>query len=111
MMFQTAIRKAALCLLGTGMVLTTAGTHSARAQHLVTDNEAGRLTLDALIAAPPPVRHIVYRHAAHMSPSSYHGYHVATASSGTRGLVHSAVYHPHAGTPVRHAARKIRHRT
>ncbi|WP_157864086.1 hypothetical protein [Gluconacetobacter diazotrophicus] len=114
MMFRVAIRKAALSLLGTGMALLAVGTTSAHAQHMVTDIEAGRLTLDALTAPPPPVRHIVYRRAVRTAP--VHAYRTALASGthglGTHGLVRNVVYHPaHAASSGRHVAHKGRHRT
>ncbi|MBB2201658.1 hypothetical protein HLH28_08740 [Gluconacetobacter tumulisoli] len=98
-----------MCVVGTGSLLMAVGTHSARAQHLVTDYEAGRLTLDALTAAPPPVRHVVYSRPVHALPTlAHHASAMATVRS--RGLVHNIVYHPHAA--VHHAAaRKARHRT
>ena len=51
-------------VLGAGLgfgLLFAAGVAPARAQHLVTDNEAGKLTLDALTATPAPVYRPVYR--------------------------------------------------
>lgn len=107
-MFQVEIRKIALCVVGTATLLMTVGTHSAQAQHLVTDYEAGRLTLDALTAAPPPVRHVVYRRSGHAMPALVHRA-SATSTVHSRGLVHNIVFHPHAA--AHHAARKGHHRT
>ncbi len=46
-------------LLAAGLAL---GATPAMAQHVVTDYEAGKLTLDALTATPiPVVHHVVYR--------------------------------------------------
>ncbi|MBM9401693.1 hypothetical protein JUN65_08850 [Gluconacetobacter azotocaptans] len=108
-MLQVVIRKVALCMLGTGTLLLAVGTHSAQAQHLVTDYEAGRLTLDALTAAPPPpVRHVVYRRSVHAMPALVHRA-SATSTVRSRGLVHNIVYHPRA--TAHHATRKGHHRT
>ena len=38
-----------------GVVFWAAGSPPARAQHVVTDIEAGKLTLDALTATPRPI--------------------------------------------------------
>ena len=46
--------------LGCGVLLAAAAPQ-ARAQHLVTDNEAAKLTLDALTATPRPVYRPIYR--------------------------------------------------
>ncbi len=50
-------------LLAAGLIASLgAGATPALAQHVVTDYEAGKLTLDALTATPiPVVHHIVYR--------------------------------------------------
>ena len=46
--------------LGCGLIVPAA-TAPAHAQHVVTDYEAGKLTLDALTAAPRPVYRPVYQ--------------------------------------------------
>ncbi|MBB2204288.1 hypothetical protein HLH27_04550 [Gluconacetobacter takamatsuzukensis] len=95
------------------MFLLAATPHGAQA-HVVTNDEAGRLTLDALTAvpAPVPVRHVAYRHdtrPVHVASISYT--HSARATVRSRGLVRNAVYHPHAVPSARHAAHKGRQRT
>ncbi|MFW7266733.1 hypothetical protein ACMAUO_02050 [Gluconacetobacter sp. Hr-1-5] len=93
------------------MFLLVAPPHAAQA-HVVTNDEAGRLTLDALTAIPAPVRHVAYRHdarAVHLASISDR--HSAHATVHSRGLVHNAVYHPHAAAPARHTAHKGRQRT
>lgn len=42
-------------------ILSAPGARPAAAQHIVTDREAGKLTLDALTAAPRPVYRPIYR--------------------------------------------------
>ena len=59
MTVRTVLLAAFLTLAG-GMTMAPA----AFAQHVVTENEAGKLTLDALTATPRPViRHVSYRPA------------------------------------------------
>lgn len=113
-MSHSVFRKTAFQALGAGLFLLVAAPHGAYA-HVVTDDEAGRLTLDALTATPAPVRHIAYRHAA----PAFHAFHVTSISDRhavhatvrSRGLVHNVVYHPHAIASARHAAPKGHHRT
>lgn len=110
-MFQTLFRKTAFCAVGAGMFLLAAPPHSAQA-HVVTNDEAGRLTLDALTAIPVLVRHVAYRHdtrAIHVASIS--DSHSAHATIRSRGLVHNVVYHPHAVASARHTAHKGRRRT
>lgn len=58
----------------------------AMAQHMVTDGEAGKLTLDSLTATPAPVyRHVVAYHAPRSSWSS-------SARGRTVRGVHSVIY-------------------
>ncbi|GBQ31897.1 hypothetical protein AA12717_3906 [Gluconacetobacter sacchari DSM 12717] len=104
-MFRSVFGKTAFHALGAGMVLLLAASHGAQA-HVVTDDEAGRLTLDALTAVPAPVRHVTYRHAVHMmSVSDRHAVHATVRS---RGLVHNVVYHPRVATAARHVSKAHR---
>ncbi|GAA4494344.1 hypothetical protein [Gluconacetobacter tumulicola] len=110
-MFQAVFRKTAFCALGAGLFLLAATPHSAQA-HVVTNDEARRLTLDALTAIPMPVRHVAYhRDTRAMHVASISDLHSARATVRSRGLVHNVVYHPHAVASARHTARKGRHRT
>jgi hypothetical protein len=88
-------------LLVAGLVV--AGTAPAFAQHVVTDDEAGKLTLDALTATPRPVYRPVVAYRSHaIAAHSRHGYAVHTVSA-----VRSASYHHKASAP---AKRRSSHR-
>lgn len=110
-MFQALFRKTAFGAFGAGMFLLVAPPHAAQA-HVVTNDEAGRLTLDALTAIPAPVRHVAYRHDARVvHVASISDRHSAHATVRSRGLVHNVVYHPHAAASARRPAHKGRQRT
>ncbi|MCE2564021.1 hypothetical protein [Komagataeibacter sp. FNDCF1] len=105
------LRFATIMLLGAGLAGSMAAPAHART-HAVTDMEADRLTLGALTAPPPPVRHVAYHHRAGGS----HGAPVVLASSHATAhtrhtMVHTIVYHPH-GTVAHHIhPAPSRHRT
>ncbi|MCQ8276888.1 hypothetical protein NFI95_00290 [Acetobacteraceae bacterium KSS8] len=71
-------------------VLAGGAATPALAQHVVTDDEASKLTLDALTATPAPVvRHVVYhapsRHSAHYSRT-------AQAHASSHAVVRNVAY-------------------
>lgn len=73
------------------------GAQAARAQHVVTEAEASKLTLEALTATPPPPRPVYrayYRPA--MSVRTVHG-------RAVRGRYIAAAYHPAGRHPAAHA--------
>ncbi|WP_428376720.1 hypothetical protein [Lichenicoccus sp.] len=74
-------------------ILSGPGERPAAAQHVVTDSEASKLTLDALTAAPRPVyRSIyrpIYRQAMAMRRLRYAG--------GISRAIHATAYRHHAG--------------
>ena len=70
------------------------GSHAARAQHVVTEQEAGKLTLEALTAAPPPPRpayRAYYRPA--MSLRTVHGRVLRTRMAAWHPAAHRVVHH------------------
>lgn len=78
--------------LGCG-IFCALGTSPARAQHIVTDMEAGKLTLDALTATPRPIyRQIMdYRRVHHSgyAPRSVHAHLIAyRRRTGLRSIHH-----------------------
>lgn len=80
----------------------------AHAEHVVTEYEAGKLTLAALTAAPPAriVHHVSHRrsirgHGAHVVLAAHHG-------RSARSMVHTVAYHSHATS---HKTGKRRHHT
>ena len=82
-------------LLAAGLAL---GATPALAQHVVTDYEAGKLTLDALTATPiPVVHHIVYR------APRYQTMRAVEAASYRRGIHASTMRHL-GGSHRRHRA-------
>ncbi|WP_193732207.1 hypothetical protein [Komagataeibacter sp. FXV3] len=105
------LRFATMLLLGAGLVGSIVTPAHART-HAVTDMEADRLTLGALTAAPPPVRHVAYarragRHGAPVLMAANH----STAAHTRHTMVHTIVYHPH-GTMAHHIhPTAARHRT
>ncbi|PYD61610.1 hypothetical protein CFR73_03150 [Novacetimonas maltaceti] len=80
--------------------------------HAMTEMEADRLTLSALTAPPPPVRHVVYRrpvagHHVIATPARH-----VTSTHVRRSLVHEVSYRPHGMTSIRHVAHgNVHHRT
>ncbi|WP_317135267.1 hypothetical protein [Nguyenibacter vanlangensis] len=107
---RVAIARAVSCMLGAcvlGTGATLLASSAAHAQRVITDDEAGRLTLDAL-TAPPPVRHIVYRRAFHASygvPAAHaHAYRMATRP---RAIVRTVAYHPHVAASGRHGVSRV----
>ena len=78
-------------VLGCGL-FCAAGSPAARAQHVVTDVEAGKLTLDALTATPRPI----YRQVAVFR--RMHRSNVASRSSH----VHYVTYRRRSGRSVHH---------
>jgi len=75
------------------------------AQHVVTDNEAAKLTLEALTAPPPrPVVHHVVLASRFRHGSSRHGRTtvVAVRNASYRHLVHTASAHKPAGHSTSH---------
>ncbi|GBQ46486.1 hypothetical protein ACM0P6_04345 [Komagataeibacter sucrofermentans] len=111
-MRYTDLRSATMLLLGAGLIGSIATPAHART-HAVTESEADRLTLGALIAPPPPVRHVAYHHAAgrgHAAPvvlAAHHG----TAAHTQHTMVHTIVYHPHGSVTHHIHPAPIRHRT
>lgn len=103
------LRFATMLLLGAGLIGSISTPAHART-HPVTESEADRLTLGALIAPPPPVRHVAYHHGSGHAPvvlAAHHG----TPAHTRRTMVHTIVYHPHgAATHHTHTA-PVRHRT
>ena len=106
------LRFATIILLGAGLAGSMATPAHART-HAVNDMEADRLTLGALTAPPPPVRHVAYHrragagHAAPVVLASSHG----SAAHTRHTMVHTIVYHPH-GTAIHHIhPAPSRHRT
>lgn len=108
------LRFATMLLLGAGLVGSIITPADART-HAVTDMEADRLTLGALTAAPPPVRHVAYArraggHGGHGAPVVMAANH-SSAAHTRRTMVHAIVYHPH-GTVAHHIhPTAARHRT
>lgn len=105
------LRFATMLLLGAGIAGSIVTPAHART-HAVTDMEADRLTLDALTAAPPPVRRVAYAHRAggHHAPVMMAANHVSVAHA-RRTMVHTVAYHPH-GAVVHHIhPTASRHRT
>ena len=85
--------------------LAVGATPAARAQHVVTEAEAGKLTLEALTAPPPPPRpiwHAYYRPAMSMRTVRVHGRYERVARVRTVRAVHEAAWHP--------AVHRARHR-
>lgn len=68
----------------------------ALAQHVVTDGEAGKLTLDSLTATPAPV----YRRVAYHVPRASHSSWSFAARGRTTHAVRSVVYHRAYRQPV-----------
>ena len=80
----------ATTLLAAGLAL---GATPALAQHVVTDYEAGKLTLDALTATPiPVVHHIVYRPSRYQA-GRYQTVRAVQTVSFRRGLRASTISH------------------
>ncbi|GCE82921.1 hypothetical protein [Komagataeibacter diospyri] len=105
------LRFATMLLLGAGLVGSIVTPAHART-HAVTDMEADRLTLGALTAPPPPVRHVTYvrRAGGHRVPVVMAANH-STAAHTRRTMVHTIAYHPH-GAVVHHIHPiAVRHRT
>lgn len=99
-----------MLLLGAGLIGSISTSAHART-HPVTESEADRLTLGALIAPPPPpVRHVAYRHGSTHAPVVLAAHHGSVAHT-RRTMVHTIVYHPH-GATIHHArTAPARHRT
>nr|WP_321984509.1 hypothetical protein [uncultured Lichenicoccus sp.] len=56
-----SLRSVAVCIVLGLAILSGPCLRPAAAQHVVTSSEAGKLTLDALTAAPRPVYRSIYR--------------------------------------------------
>ncbi len=67
------------------------------AQHVVTDDEAGKLTLDALTATPAPVHRVSYRA---LSRRSVYLPAAARVRMGSRSAVHTVSFRHAAHTPA-----------
>ncbi len=104
-MKRVAVVRGALALtaLGVGLVTTSS---SARAERIISDLEASKLTFAALTAPPPVVHHV--RHVAAAKSS-----HRVVLAAAQRGKAHSMVrlvsYHP-AHAVSAHSVKR-RHRT
>lgn len=105
------LRFATMFLLGAGLAGSIATPAHART-HAVTDMEADRLTLGALTAPPPPVRHVAYvrraggRHAPVVMAANH-----ASVAHTRHAMVHTVAYRPH-GVVVHHIhPTASRHRT
>lgn len=110
-MRHTCLRITTLSVVCAGFFYSVTPQAQARS-HAMTEMEADRLTLSALTAPPPPVRHVVYRHAI----SSGHRatvtrVHHVTSSPVRHSLVHEVAYRPHAAGTSHHARASIHHRT
>jgi hypothetical protein len=90
---------------GAGMAATPA-----HAQHVVTDGEAGKLTLDALTATPAPVVHrVAYRSLSRRSP--YLPAAARVRMGGSRRAVREVSWHrPGRLSPATHAVAHSRTR-
>lgn len=108
MTVRTAFVRSLFVLL-LGLAGGVALAPAAHAQHVVTDDEAGKLTFDALTATPRPVvRHVAYRPVYHSS------YRIARASASryvgrSAPLVQTVAYR-RAGHAAAHAAPASVHR-
>ncbi|QHC37191.1 hypothetical protein FMA36_12010 [Komagataeibacter xylinus] len=100
-----------MLLLGAGLIGSIATPAHART-HAVTENEADRLTLGALIAPPPPVRHVAYHPAAGRghAPVVLAAHHGSIAHT-QHTMVHTIVYHPHGSVTHHIHPAPSRHRT
>ncbi|MBV1824718.1 hypothetical protein [Komagataeibacter oboediens] len=105
------LRFATMLLLGAGLVGSIVTPAHART-HAVTDSEADRLTLGALIAPPPPVRHVTYHRRAggHAAPVVMAANH-SSAAHTRHAMVHTIVYHPHSTVTHHIHPTAARHRT
>lgn len=72
---------------------------AAMAQHVVTDNEAGKLTFDALTATPQPIVHrVMWRPlrsawSEQIRQRSVHGFHTVAFRREVREPIHFALSH------------------
>lgn len=105
-MKRVAVVRGALALtaLGVGLVTTSS---SARAERIISDLEASKLTFAALTAPPPPVVHHV-RHVA-VAKSSHRVVLAAAQHGKAHSMVRLVSYHP-AHAVSAHSVKR-RHRT
>ncbi|MGI4746156.1 MAG: hypothetical protein ACRYGI_16570 [Janthinobacterium lividum] len=88
-------RSLSACLLT--LAVGSIAAPQAMAQHMVTDGEAGKLTLDSLTATPAPVyRRVIAYHTPRASRSNWS----SAVRGGTVRGVHSVVYHHAYRQPV-----------
>lgn len=92
-----AFKAGALLVAATAML---AGVQ-ARAQHVVTEEEAGKLTLEALTAAPRPVYHS-YRSLTRPAMAMRYAYGHRAGSRHVVAAAYHHVAHGHATTSRRH---------
>lgn len=110
-MRHTCLRITTLSVVCAGFIHSVTPQAQARS-HAMTNMEADRLTLSALTAPPPPVRHVTYRHAVGTHHALVTSAHHVTSSHVRHSLVHEVSYHPHGTAAVRHATHaNIHHRT
>ena len=69
------IRTAAAAVLGLGLLAGTAALSTASAEHVVTESEAGRLSYDALTAAPARAYVQQAQYYRHRRPYHHHHRH------------------------------------
>ena len=84
-----SLRKIAVCAVLAMAILSIPGVRQAAAQHVVTNSEASKLTLDSLTAAPRPVYRPIYRQAMAMRRIRYAG--------GVERAVRATTYRHHSG--------------
>ncbi|QNT78738.1 hypothetical protein [Entomobacter blattae] len=104
-MIRRLVSKTVFVVCAGAAVVTFSTPQKARAEHIVTDYEAGKLTLASLTATPPAVHHS-YRRVHYSRKGAAHQNVVRVAYHGhsSRKLVHNVVYH-HGKKASKHRSR------
>lgn len=104
-MIRKAMRRLTVLTAGVSVAVVFVSSKPAHAERIISDYEAGKLTLASLTAAPPPYHPVAHRVVA---KSRSTGHVVASSQHASRGMVHLVAYHTVRSTA--HSAH-LRHRT